>query len=487
MKFTNYRSNKNWRGFPTFKSIFGRMFLTYVVILVVIFTTIIVSMSALFSHFNEKKAIESLNSVAKTIEDWTVALQVEQHDEMSMLAYCRYLETWSKYTNSEILIVNRTGEVFDYTGRVKSVPQRVLNNIDSGRVVTFKSDFDNAYDERVLSISYPMRYKNTQIGAIVFNKSLPAMRSTVFEMIMMFSMASLASLIMSFIIVYFQAKKISKPIVQLNHAAQNIAKGDFSERVEVTSHDEIGQLSSTFNFMASSIEKSDKSRQRFISDVSHEIRTPMTSITGFVEGMLDGTIKEEDRNDYLKIVRDESVRLTKLVNDMLEMSKLQSEDYKINIAPFDINNLICLSLISLEKKLEEENKDVDVDFRVEQLMTLGDKDQIQRVLINLLDNAIKFSLPNTKITVKTSIEKGKAHIAISNIGDKIEQEDLKYIFDRFYKTDKSRECDRTGSGLGLSFVKNILRLHNQTVTVKNEKNENDDNYTTTFEFTLELK
>ena len=119
-------------------------------------------------------------------------------------------------------------------------------------------------------------------------------------------------------------------------------------------------------------------------------------------------------------------------------------------------------------------------------MTLGDKDQIQRVLINLLDNAIKFSLPNTKITVKTSIEKGKAHIAISNIGDKIEQEDLKYIFDRFYKTDKSRECDRTGSGLGLSFVKNILRLHNQTVPVKNEKNENDDNYTTTFEFTLEL-
>ena len=165
------------------------MFWTYVVILVVIFTTIIVSMSALFSHFNEKKAIESLHSVARTIEDWTIALQVEQHDEMSILAYCRYLETWSKYTNSEILIVTRAGDVFDYTGKVKSVPQKVLNNIESGKVVTFKSDFDTAYDERVLSISYPMRYKNTQIGAIVFNKSLPAMRSTVFEKIMMISMA----------------------------------------------------------------------------------------------------------------------------------------------------------------------------------------------------------------------------------------------------------------------------------------------------------
>ena len=313
------------------------------------------------------------------------------------------------------------------------------------------------------------------------------MRNDVLELFFIFAISIFSSLLVSFIIVYFQAKKISTPIVQINKAAQKIASGDFSERVAVTSRDEIGQLASTFNFMASSIEKADTNKQRFISDVSHELRTPMTSITGFVEGMLDGTIAEDERDDYLQIVRDESVRLTKLVNDMLEMSKLQSGEFKINIAPFDINDLICSSLISLEKKIDERHIDVDVDFRPEHLTTLGDKDQIKRVLINLIDNAIKFSVPNTQIMIKTSVTGGKAKVSISNVGDKIDNEDLRHIFDRFYKTDKSREQDRTGAGLGLSFVINILRLHNQSINVKNEKAPNSDNYITTFEFTLEVK
>lgn len=468
-----------------FKSIFGRMFSTYAVILVVLFTTLALSMSALLSQFNEHRMIETLDSVANTVEDWTVTLQVEQQNEMSMHAYNHFLLTWSKFTDSDIIIVNRDGRVFDTTVHVDTVPDKIMDSIDKDKMITFKSDFDGYYDERVMSVAYPLHFKSTPIGAIVFNKSLPEMRHTVLEMLMLFVISSLFSLIVSFIIVYFQAKKISKPITHLNRAAQSIAKGDFSERVPVTSRDEIGQLASTFNFMASSIEKSDSSRKRFISDVSHELRTPMTSITGFVEGMLDGTIADDEREDYLKIVRDESVRLTKLVNDMMEMSKLQSEDFKINIAPFDINDLICRSLISLEKKLNDKNIDADVDFRVDKLSVLGDKDQIQRVLINLLDNAVKFSIPNTKIIVKTSIEKGKAKIAISNVGDRLSPDDLKHIFDRFYKTDASRERDRTGAGLGLSFVKNILRLHNQTISAKNEKI--GDSYITTFEFTLEIK
>ncbi len=468
-----------------FKSIFGRMFSTYAVILVVLFSTIALSMSALLAQFNERRIIETLNSVAGTVEDWTVALQVEQQDELSMRSYNHFLRTWSTFAEADIIIVNRDGRVFNSTILIDSVPKKVADCITKDKMITFKSDFGGYYDDRVMSVAYPLHFKSTPIGAIIFNKSLPEMRHTVFEMLMLFVMSSLLSLIVSFIIVYFQAKKISKPITQLNRAAQNIAKGDFSERVPVTSRDEIGQLASTFNFMASSIEKSDAGRKRFVSDVSHELRTPMTSITGFVEGMLDGTIAEDEREDYLRIVRDESVRLTKLVNDMLEMSKLQSEEFKINIAPFDINDLICRSLISLEKKIEERGLDVDVDFRVDKLSVLGDKDQLQRVLINLIDNAIKFSIPDTKITVKTSIERGKAKIAVSNVGDRLSDNDMKHIFDRFYKTDTSRERDRTGAGLGLSFVKNILRLHNQTISVRNVKD--GENYITTFEFTLEIK
>lgn len=470
-----------------FKSIFGRMLWTYSILLVFLLSTIALSLSALFSQFNERKQIEALSSVANTVEDWTVAFQFEKPASFDTRVYSNYLQSWSNFTGSDIIIVGREGEVIESTNTIDRVPHKVMDSILHDKRIAFKSDFGGAYNNRVLSVSYPLHFKNTPIGAIVFNKSLPDLRHDVIELLLIFVMASILSLVISFIIVYFQAKKISRPIVEINKAAQSIAKGDFNERVDITTRDEIGQLAATFNFMASSIEKSEANRQRFVSDVSHELRTPMTSITGFVQGMLDGTILEEERDDYLKIVRDESVRLTKLVNDMLDMSKMQSDTFKINIAPFDISDLICSSLISLEHKLEERKIDVDVDFRPEHLITLGDKDQIKRVLINLIDNAIKFSIPDTQITIKTSVANGKAHVAISNIGDKIEPDDLKHIFDRFYKTDKSREIDRTGAGLGLSFVKNILRLHNQSITVKNEKIHDNNNYITTFEFTLEMK
>ena len=463
------------------------MFWTYAIILVFMFSSLAVSLSALFSRFNERKQIETLSSVANTVEDWTVTLQVEQQDAVSARAYANYLRSWSKFTESDIIIVNRNGDIFESTTPVKSVPDKVIESIDKDKTVVFKSDFNNLYENRVLSVAYPIHYKNTPIGAIIFNKSLPELRHDVLELLFIFLVSSLLSLLVSFVIIYVQAKKISQPITSINKAAQSIAKGDFSERVAVTTHDEIGQLASTFNFMASSIEKADANRQQFVSDVSHELRTPMTSITGFVQGMLDGTIDDSERDDYLKIVRDESIRLTKLVNDMLEMSKMQSDGFKINIAPFDITDLICLSLISLEKKIEERNVHIDVDFRPEHLITLGDKDQIKRVLINLIDNAIKFSLPDTQIEIKTSVINGKAHILISNTGERIAPEDLKHIFDRFYKTDASRELDRTGAGLGLSLVQNILRLHNQSITVKNEKSSDNKNYITTFEFTLEVK
>lgn len=470
-----------------FKSIFGRMFWTYAMLLLFVLSSLALFVSGMGSYFVEQRQVANVSSVARTVEEWTVSLQMEQHDATAQRSYDHFLRSWAKLTASDITVSDRNGNVFDSTCGLDEVPPESLNCVYRDEVYTFKSDFNDFYDSRVLSVSFPLHYRGNVVGAIIFNKGLPQLWKTVLELMLLFAISSLLSLVITFIIVYAQAKKISAPIVKINRAAQNIAAGNFDQRVDITSRDEIGQLASTFNFMASSIEKSERNRQRFVSDVSHELRTPMTSITGFVQGMLDGTISDDERDGYLKIVLDESIRLTKLVNDMLEMSKMQSEEFKINIAPFDINDLICSSLISLESKINSRGLDVDVDFRPEHLTTLGDKDQIKRVLINLIDNAVKFSIPNTQIVIRTSVSKGKAHISVSNIGDEMKQEDLNHIFDRFYKTDKSREQDRTGAGLGLSLVKNIMRLHNQTITVENTKNENDEHYTTTFEFTLEIK
>lgn len=470
-----------------FKSIFGRMFWTYAMLLVFVLSSVSMVITGLLSHFVEQKQVEYVSVVAKTIEDWTVSMQIENHDSISVQTYNRFLHSWGRLTSSDITVVGRNGEVFDSTCGIKIVPEKIINSIELDKPYIFKSNFNDFYKNKVLSVSFPMHYKGNVIGAIIFNKSIPELRGAVFDLLTLFIMSSLLALAITFVIVYFQARKISAPIAKINKAAQNIAKGDFSQRVDITSRDEIGQLASTFNFMASSIEKSDKNKQRFISDVSHELRTPMTSITGFVQGMLDGTISDDERDGYLEIVLDESTRLTKLVNDMLEMSKMQSDKFKINISPFDINDLVCSVLISLESKIENLGLDVDVDFRPEHLVVLGDKDQIKRVLLNLIDNAAKFSIPNTQITIKTAVKGGKAHIFVSNIGEEIPPEDLKHIFDRFYKTDKSRQRDKSGAGLGLSLVQNILMLHHQSISVTNTKNENDNNYTTTFEFTLEIK
>lgn len=469
-----------------FKSIFGRMFWTYAILLLLVITTISISMALLLSNFYERKEVEQIASVAQTIEYWTSQLQVEQTDAQSARAYEHMLHSWSRLIMSDITVADRNGDILDSTCGIKSIPDSLKKSLSDDSVTVKKSDFGGFYSHNVLTVAFPVRYKDNRIATIFFNRGIPELRKTVIELLMMFLISSLFALCFAFVMVYIQARQISSPIVAINKAAGMIAAGNFSERVNVTTNDEIGQLASTFNFMASSIEKSEKNRRRFVSDVSHELRTPMTSISGFVQGMLDGTIPEESRDDYLKIVLEESTRLTRLVNDMLEMSKMQSDQFRLNITEFDINELIRTCLINLEKRIEDRSLDVEVDFRPERLTALGDKDQITRVMINLFDNAIKFSHPGTTIEIKTWIANGKVHVSVSDTGDIVSSNDIRHLFDRFYKTDTSREKDRTGAGLGLSLVQNIINLHNQQITARCIPNEDLKSGVTTFEFTLEV-
>ncbi len=469
-----------------YKSIFGRMFWTYAIILLVVFSTIAVSMSMFFTRFNERKQIETMVSVAHTVEYWTGTLQIEQTDARSAYAFAQILNSWARFTVSDITVVNRDGQVFDSTCGLKAVPGELMDCITQNRTTVHRNNFNGFYKNKVLSVGFPLNYKDNTIGAVFFTKNTSDLRRSLMELILMFLFSCTFAILFAFVLVYIQARKISAPIIKMNKAAQMIAAGNFGERVEVTSHDEIGQLASTFNFMASSIEKSDKQRQSFVSDVSHELRTPMTSISGFVQGMLDGTIPDDKRDDYLRIVLDESTRLTKLVNDMLEMSKMDSDTFKLDITPFDINDLICKCLISLESRIEEKRLEINVDFRPDRLVTLGDKYQIQRVILNLLDNAIKFSYEGTEIQINTWIEKGKAHISVSDTGDRVSDSDIKSLFDRFYKTDKSRAKDRSGAGLGLSLVQNIIRLHKQTINAVCTPNDDEKSGVMKFEFTLEI-
>ncbi len=470
-----------------FKSILGRLFWTYAAILALVFTSLSVSVGIFVDRFVASRHIENVQKVADTVEYWAGAMQIESDDVRAKMAYRQVLKSWADFLDCDILITNKDGEIIAGTNSISAVPDELARMVASGKTVKKRSTFNGAYDKKMLVLGLPMEYQGSIVGAMYFNTAMLNMRRTGLELFYIFFMSSLFSILVAAAMVYMQSKRISKPIGEINKTARDIASGNFDRRVAITSIDEIGQLASSFNFMADSIEALEDTRSEFISDVAHELRTPMTSISGFVEGIMDGTIPQEKQNDYLKIVLDESKRLTKMVNDMLEMSKMSSSEYKLDITQFDLNELTRVCIISLGNKIDEKNLELDVDFESEMLSVLADKDAIQRVVINLIDNAVKFSYPNTKINIKTWIEQGRARFCVGNFGDGINSADLSNIFNRFYKTDKSRVNDKTGAGLGLSFVKNIMTLHKQSVWVESvDTKEGSPVKYTEFTFTLEL-
>lgn len=469
-----------------FKSIFSRLFKTYVLNLVMFFVILLVAVSLFVDHYSVTVKKDMIISASDTLEYWTGTFQIEQNNARADLAYKSTLRSWAEFINSDIIVVNMDGDVAGTTSGINSVPEDYLETVKQGETLVTKGTFGERYEKRQLTVGVPVRYNGTIVAAMFFNTPLRAITRTTFDIVMIFIGCALVSLLLAFIVIYIQSKRISKPIGEINAAARNIAAGNFSDRVRVTSADEIGQLASSFNFMADSIEKLDDMRNGFISDVSHELRTPMTSISGFARSILDGTIPEEKRNDYLEIIVDESKRLSKLVNDMLDMSKMSSKDYQLAIEKFDLNELMRICIISLENRITDKGLDLNVDFDREVLEVLGDKDSIQRVILNLMDNAIKFSFENTTIGISTSVKDKKAYVSIGNFGTGIDREDLGNIFDRFYKTDKSRKREKTGAGLGLSLCKNILTLHKQSIWVTSDSaKEGTDAKYTNFTFTLE--
>ena len=471
-----------------FKSIFSRLFFTYAAILALLLASTAASVGVFANRFVLSQHVKNVVGVADTIEYWTAATEIEESDSRAKVAYMQLLKEWADFLSSDIIITNTEGEVLASTSSIITVPDALLSEVVQDRTVRRRSTFNGAYASKVMVVGIPVHYQGSVVGAMFFNTAMFNIKRTTAELFSMLFFTSLMSILLAAILVYVQSRRISKPIGEINRAAQNIASGKFDKRVMVTSPDEIGQLASSFNFMADSIEAIEKTRSEFISDVSHELRTPMTSISGFAQGILDGTIPPEKQDEYLHIILDESKRLTKMVNDMLEMSKMSSSEYKLDMSAFDLNELTRICIIGLGNRIDEKNLELNVDFEEDSLKVLADRDAIQRVIINLLDNAIKFSYPNTTIGISTKKENGRALFSVGNFGDGISGDDLRNIFNRFYKTDKSRVNEKSGAGLGLSFVKNILTLHKQKVWVESvEAKEGSDAKYTTFSFTLELE
>lgn len=279
-----------------------------------------------------------------------------------------------------------------------------------------------------------------------------------------FILSAIASLGVSVLAIGLFSYNLVKPLKQMAQAVKQFGKGDFNVRVSETSNDEIGELAVAFNNMADSLNSSDQIRRSFIANVSHELKTPMTTIGGFIDGILDGTIPQEKTAYYLKIVSDEVKRLSRLVRSMLNLSRIDSGELKLNCKSFDLLSVLVTTVLTFEQEISKRNIEIRGLDLITPKIVYGDKDLLHQVVYNLIENAVKFTDEGGYIEFNITESLERTDFIIKNSGTGISKAELPLIFDRFYKTDKSRSKDKKGLGLGLYLVRSIIRLHEGDIT-----------------------
>jgi len=491
-----------------FKTIFSKLIAIFLFIFIIAFSVTGFMLSYfLHSYFTDQKAeMMELASTDVTSVFVTYLENLDYSNSVNYISAEKFLRNslayLGNYTNSAIWIVESghiyfsnvefpqtiTDKYADNTQKIKIPENKKFSRlIQEVTVVTDVGDFSgffkdpsfSGYGDLWLTVGRSFKYKDTMFVVYLHTpvNDLKQTRNAVFEYFL-FSVG--VAIIISFILIYIFSLRFTRPLKQIKNAASKIANGDFEKRLDIKSKDEIGELAKTFNQMAISLQHLEEMRRGFIANVSHELRTPMTSIRGFVEGILDGTIPPERQGHYLTIVRDETNRLNRLVNNLLDLAKMEAGEMKLSIMPVDINELIRKCVITLETLLLEKNLTVDADFEEEDIFAKADEDAIERVLYNLMHNAIKFTPKNGNIKIMTRIQKGRIEVTVKDNGIGIDENELSMIWDRFYKTDKSRSKDKIGTGLGLAIVRNIINEHGQKIWVESKTGEG-----TSFTFTLD--
>ena len=412
--------------------------------------------------------VESLNKQLDVVSEAVGSYLKSQEGSYEEIG--RLLEIACLSNNMDGIIVDRLGYVYIVSNSKYDYLKYTNIDISSNKVPTsnkleYSKKLIKDYSNENLGAFIKPIYSNEKLdGYIIMLQE--EKRSVKHTIIIIWVAVILAVIVAAAIVKYFAELLVVKPIEEINNAAKRLAKGDVDERVKVINDNEIGELAQSFNIMAQSIEESDIIRKEFISNVSHELRSPITSIKGFIGGILDGVIPKDKENYYLKIVYDEIDRLARLVNDLLDMSAMESGKFNLNISEFDINQTISLCILNLESKIQAKGLNVKAIFHENRCFAIGDRDRILQVVSNLLENAIKYSEDNGQIEVNISTKGEKIYVSIFNSGETISPEDINHIWDRFYKSDKSR-TNKISTGLGLPIVRLILTQHNQDVWVNN--------------------
>ncbi len=341
--------------------------------------------------------------------------------------------------------------------------------INTGDFYGLYSDQEVSYLSITQSIAYtyPGASEAINKGTITLSIPVPEITKTRSNIISYFLIATVISVALELIALFIITKEITEPIRELEKMTKQMAAGNFKVKIQSRSNDEVGELVNSYNAMAEALGNLDMMRNDFIASISHELRTPMTSIGGFIDGILDGVIPAEKQEHYLQIVKEEIARMNALVNDLLNMARLQSGKVELDLLPCSLEELLRNTALKLKPIIDEKEIQIVFDIKTKNCEVLVDRPSIERVLINLIQNAVKFTNPGGTVTLHSEPDgKNKVRITVEDTGSGIAREEIPFIFEKFYKTDKSRGLDKKGTGLGLAIVKNILSAHGQEIHVE---------------------
>ena len=396
------------------------------------------------------------------------------------------LQSLERFMNTRVWVLDRRGIVYGVSSSEKEwigkqITTKEMLDVLKGQVIVKKGIYDEGGKTPMITVGMPIIIQGRVDNAIIMHSPLHEVTNAIEEIHRIIWGAMAISLSMAVVILLIVSKRLSSPLQDVGKAAGKLAEGDYSQRVAVLTEDEIGSTAKAFNYMAERLEAIEENRKSFISAVAHELRSPLTLIRGFIQGIVDGTVALEDQNKYLHIILKETERLNKLIANLLDIQRMESDAYPFYPQSFDMNELIRRTLIKYEEEIDKKSVRVHLKLLDQKVFVWADRDAMEQVLNNLLENAMKFMDIEGKLEVDVKIQENKAIVQIKDQGMGISEEEQKYIWDRFYKVDKSRDRKQSGTGLGLYIVKKIIDRHGEEIWIESIVGEG-----TAFNFSIAL-
>lgn len=449
------------------KTLYLKLILAYIIFGLFGFLVVATFVSDMtISHLTKEKA-DALYREATLIAN-TYATDLYNTDA-ALETVKAQLDALDTYLNATIWIINPSGRmILDSSAPVDVENEIVVENFDptitAGSYYTEGSFFET-FDEEMLSVFAPITSDYKVKGYVVIHASLSSIYTEANQLLNISYIMLIILFLLSLIILIFFTEIVYIPLRKITEATEQYASGNMHYEFSVESEDEMGYLAAILSYMASEIARSEDDQKKFVANVSHDFRSPLTSIDGYLKAMLDGTIPPEMYEKYLTIVLNETERLTKLTNSLLTLNNLNTKGIMLNRTDFEINAVIRNVAASFEGTCRKKTIGIELVLTGDEMYVVADVDKIQQVLYNLLDNAIKFSHHDSLIKIETTEKHNKIFVSVKDTGIGIPKDDLKLIWDRFYKSDLSRGKDKKGTGLGLSITKEIIQAHGENINV----------------------